>query len=115
MTSIEIRSLVCHLMIDVRIPPHILRWQPIFAILNQLVVEGAPGYLALSALILRCFAILAHGLRAQIWINKRPDCGPHRGHGRCGPAVIQPDIRMKHGAEKRFIVIDLRYLGFAVA
>ena len=62
------------------------------AILHQLVVEGAPGYLALSALCLRRVAILAHGMRAQIWINKWPDCEPHFGHGCCSPAVIEPDI-----------------------
>ena len=31
-------------------------------------------------------------MRAQIWINKWPHCGPHCGHGRCSPAVIEPDI-----------------------
>lgn len=55
-------------------------------------MEGAPGCLALSALRLRRFAILGHGMCAQIWINKWPYCGPHCGHGRCSPAVIKPDI-----------------------
>ena len=62
------------------------------AILRQLVVEGVPGYLALSALYLRCCATLEHGMCARTWINKWPDCGLHFGHGRCSPAVIEPDI-----------------------
>ena len=57
------------------------RRQPIFAILHQLVVEGAPGYLALSALSLGDSAVTARGLRAQMWIETWPDCGPHFGHG----------------------------------
>ena len=68
------------------------RRQPISTILHQLVVEGAPGCLALLALRLRRFAIIGHGVRAQIWINKWPHSGPHCGHGRCSPAVTEPDI-----------------------
>ena len=72
--------------------PHVFRRQPISAILHQLVVEGAPRYLALSALLLGRFATFAHRLCAQIWINMWPDCGPHFGHGRCSPASIEHNL-----------------------
>ena len=43
------------------------------------------------ALFVRYFAILVHGLRAQIWLETWPDRGPHSGHSRYGPANLEPD------------------------
>ena len=58
---------------------------------HQLIVAGPPGYLALAALFIRYFAILALGQRAQIWLDVGPDHGPHSGHSGRSPATFGPD------------------------
>ena len=71
--------------------PHNLRRHKNFTILNQLVVAGPPGYLALAALFVGHFAVLARSYRAQIWLEMAPDCRPHFGHSGYRPANLEPD------------------------
>ena len=62
-----------------------------FTILNQLVVAGPPGYLALAALFVGHFAVLARSYRAQIWLEMAPDLQPYFGHSGYRPATLEPD------------------------